>query len=70
MTGSTVWVAADIARIASGGVALAPSLDFAAGVAWLAAQLNAPVLLPARGEAWPELTPLVVTIDGQEATRC
>ena len=36
MSGSYVWLSADIRRIAEGGVILAPSWDFAAGVAWLA----------------------------------
>lgn len=56
---STVWQSSDIARIAAGGVAIAPSLDFAAGVAWLAVQLNAPVRLPERSEP----APVVVVID-------
>lgn len=56
MSGSYVWLSDDIRRIATGGVALAPSWDFAAGVAWLASQLNAPVKLPERAA-------VVVTID-------
>ena len=55
----SVWHKQDIARIAAGGVALAPSWDFAAGVAWLAAQLGAPVRLPDRPAAVA-----VVVIDG------
>ena len=44
----SVWHKQDIARIAAGGVVLAPSWEFAAGVAWLAAQLGATVQLPER----------------------
>ncbi len=62
---SSVWASSDIARIAAGGVAIAPSWDFAAGVAWLANQLNAPVRLPERRE-----TAVTVLIDaGREVTR-
>ena len=50
MSGSSVWHVGDIRRIAEGGVILAPSWDFAMGVAWLAGQLNAPVKLPERRE--------------------
>jgi len=60
----SVWHKQDIARIAAGGVVLAPSWDFAAGVAWLAGQLNAPVKLPDRAA--------VVVIDdaaGREVAR-
>lgn len=51
MSGSSVWHSADIRRIAEGGILLAPSWDFAEGVAWLAGQLNAPVKLPERRES-------------------
>ena len=50
MSGSTVWVSSDIGRIAEGGIARSPAWDFAAGVAWLAGQLNAPVKLAERRE--------------------
>ena len=53
----SVWHKQDIARIAAGGVVLAPSWEFAAGVAWLAAQLGATVQLPERPA-------VIVTIDG------
>lgn len=68
---STVWKSDDIARLAAGGVAIAPSYAFAAGVAWLARQLNAPVRLPERDVAWPEPAPVVVLIDaaGREVAR-
>lgn len=56
---SSVWQSGDIARIAAGGVAIAPSYDFAAGIVWLAAQLNAPVRLPAQ----PEQARTVVLVD-------
>ena len=56
----SVWHRSDIARIAAGGVVLAPSPDFALGVAWLAAQLGADVQLPER----PAAVPVVVVIDG------
>ena len=55
----SVWHKTDIARIAAGGVVLAPSPDFALGVVWLAAQLGADVRLPERPAAV-----VVVTIDG------
>lgn len=63
---SSVWQSSDIGRIAAGGVAIAPSYEFAAGVAWLAAQLNAPLRLPER-----EPAPVVVLIDaaGREVRR-
>lgn len=48
--GSYVWLSSDIRRLAEGGVLLAPSWEFAAGVAWLAGQLNASVRLPERRE--------------------
>jgi len=54
----SVWHKQDIARIAEGGVVLAPSPDFALGVAWLAAQLGATVNIPKRPAA------VVVVIDG------
>lgn len=53
-----VWHKTDIARIAAGGVAIAPGRDFALGVAWLAAQLGAVVRVPERPAA------VVVVIDG------
>jgi hypothetical protein len=53
-----VWHRDDIARIAAGGVILAPDASFALGVAWLAGQLNAPVQLPEPPAA------VVVVIDG------
>ena len=60
----SVWHKQDIARIAAGGVALAPSWEFAAGVAWLAAQFGADVKLPERPAA-------VIVIDaaGREVGR-
>ena len=61
-----VWHRDDIARIAAGGVILAPDASFALGVAWLAGQLNAPVQLPEP----PAAMPVVVIDGGQEVTRC
>ncbi|MFZ2358721.1 MAG: hypothetical protein WA040_05200 [Anaerolineae bacterium] len=60
----SVWHKQDIARIAAGGVVLAPSWEFAAGVAWLAAQFGADVKLPERPAA-------VIVIDaaGREVGR-
>lgn len=65
---TTVWKSDDIARIAAGGVAIAPSWQFAAGVVWLAEQLNAHVLLPVRSEPVQDVA--VIDSDSQEATRC
>ena len=59
----SVWHKDDVRRIAAGGVVLAPSPDFALGVAWLAAQLGADVRLPERRE----VLPVVVVIDGNGA---
>ncbi len=61
----SVWHKQDIARIAAGGVALAPSWDFAAGVAWLAAQLGATVNLPER----PAAAVVVIDGNGREVAR-
>lgn len=66
MMASTVWQSSDIARIAAGGVAIAPSWEFAAGVAWLAGQLNAPVRLPERSEP----APVVVVIEATAQEVC
>ena len=60
-----VWHRDDIARIAAGGVILAPDASFALGVAWLAGQLNAPVQLPEP----PAAVVVVMDAHGQEATR-
>ena len=61
---SGVWLCGDIRRIAEGGIAVAPSGDFALGVAWLAGQLNAPVKLPER-----RTVVVVVDGNGREALR-
>ena len=61
----SVWHKQDIARIAAGGVALAPSPDFALGVAWLAAQLGATVNLPER----PAAVVVVIDANGGEVAR-
>ena len=65
MSGSYVWLSNDIARIATGGVKLAPSWEFAAGVAWLAEQLNAPVRLPER-----PLQIVTVDVTGKDVEQC
>ena len=64
MSGSCVWLSDDIRRIAEGGIVISPSMEFAAGVAWLAGQLNAPVKLPDRAA-------VVVTVEanGREVAR-
>ena len=41
-----VWDVDTIGNIAVGGIALAPTAQFAAGIAWLATRLNATVRLP------------------------
>ena len=64
MAGSCVWLSDDIRRIAEGGIVISPSWEFAAGVAWLAAQFGADVKLPERPAA-------VIVIDaaGREVGR-
>lgn len=65
MAGQSVWSKTDIARIGATLITLAPSRDFAAGVAALCAAVGAPVRLPER-----EQTQVVVMIDeGREVTR-
>jgi hypothetical protein len=59
MIGQSVWHKNDIARIGATLVAMAPSRDFAAGVAALCNAIGAPVPLPEQREP-----AAVVVIDG------
>lgn len=56
----SVWHYTDLARIGQTLIDVAPTLDFAAGVAALCKAVGAVVYLPERSES----APVVVTIDG------
>lgn len=57
----SVWHRSEIAQIGQTLIAMAPSLDFAAGVAALCHAVGAPVRLPERREP----APVVVMIDSE-----
>ena len=65
MAGQSVWHKDDIAQIGATLVTLAPSWDFAAGVAALCNAVGAPVYLPERSES----APVVVVIDGADGRK-
>lgn len=60
--GQSVWHKDDLAQIGRTLVAMAPSWDFAAGVAAMCNAVGAPVRLPERSE--PAL--VVIDVPGQE----
>lgn len=64
MAGQSVWHKDNIAQICATLIALAPSWDFAAGVAAVCNSLGAPVYLPERSEPEP-----VVVIETLKNTR-
>lgn len=59
--GQSVWHRDDIAQVGATLIAVAPSLDFAAGVAALCAAVGAPVSLPKRRDPAPAVQVLVTT---------
>lgn len=62
--GQSVWYKDDIAQIGATLVAVAPSWDFAAGVAALCNAIGAPVKLPERGDL---KATRVIDVTGKEA---
>lgn len=65
MAGQSVWSKTDIARIGATLITLAPSWDFAAGVAALCNAVGAPVRLPERSAPAPVV---VIDANGREVT--
>ena len=68
MIGQSVWHKDDIAQIGATLITIAPSWDFAAGVAALCNAIGASVYLPERSSLeMPQM--VLIDADGREVTR-